>query len=276
MPGVNFFPCTAGYRNATMAWVPLTRFLAKAPSLGPRERVDGEASSHEAYDADMLTLLALVPSSDALRHVACIPDTRLCVHERGERVLVRPCGAPAPRGWARRIDVRAGVVVTDVRSAPTLWLPAGFEQALDGCRRRGKRFAVCNLGLYDRRALVTGHANALVFDLRARRVERFDPAGAVGVERSMRRLFRAHLPGWSYVGIASTIQAVADAHSGLCVTYALMFTLLRLLNPERDAREVAAYMVRGTPDGVRRRALRLNRFMMDTLRRHPHGSLRRL
>ena len=128
-----------------------------------------------------------------------------------------------------------------------------------------------------------GHANALVFDLRERVIERFDPAGRHSVRAEMldvaiESLFHARLPGWTYVGTRAAapvdgVQTRADAFDGMCVTYSFMYTLLRLLNPSRSSREIQHYMIRGSTADLRRRVKRLNRFMMDTLRGHKRGTL---
>mgnify|MGYP006084083921 FL=1 len=285
-------------RKAKPAWVTVSRFLAGKPSVGPSERPGGEADSYSQLDLDLLSLLAIVRSSDAgdFRSVACIPDWRLCAFSSVSdpskitmrRSLGRRCPSP-PRGEQIRVDVRAGVIITGLGSAEIrLWLPTGFRDALSDCTRRAKRFAVCNLGLYfgafDQH---DGHANGLVFDLSRRVLERFEPAGRKSsvldaYDVVIERLFLSRLPpGWKYEGTRASaphrgVQERADSFDGMCVTHSFFYTLLRLLNPERDAADIQEFMTRGTAKDLRTRVLRLNRYMMDTLRAHPRGSLRQL
>ena len=270
-------------------WVTVNQYLAVESSRGPEERVEGEATRHDQFDADILTLLALLRASDGpLRKLACIPNFRLCIYTsgRGEvlmrRSVAQRCPA-APRGYQLKLDVRAGVVVTGAGLSMKLWLPTRFREELAECRKQGKRFAVANFGLHSD-SMADGHANALVFDLEHRLIERFDPNGR-GVfdphDTSIERLFLSRLPGWEYVGTRAAapvrgVQMRADAFQGLCVTYSFMYILLRLLNPDRTPLEINHFMARGSKRDLRQRVLRLNRFMMDTLRAYPRGSLRHL
>ena len=269
-------------------WVSVRRYLSKTQSVGPREkRARGsEMMSYEQSDADMLTLLSLL-SDDAIRKIACIPDRRLCVYEgRRSKLSIRhsagKCPSPPP-GHRARLQIRGGVIVTDASTRPKLSLPKQFANSLDKCRQQGKRFAIANFGIYNNQSLAMGHANALVFDLRERVIERFDPAGRHSVRAEMldvaiESLFHARLPQWTYVGTRAAapiegVQSRADAFDGMCVTYSFMYTLLRLLNPSRSSREIQHYMIRGSAADLRRRVKRLNRFMMDTLRGHKRGTL---
>ena len=279
--------------------------------------------SYDQADADVLTLLAILQSRKggaphALSRIVCIPDMWLRISpQQGKR--------PPDTEWAQLhvpLDVqfivgrgyspsplssdedghfiRSGLLVTGVgegddaskkAKAPKLWLPPHFQAHLDECERSGKRFALCNLGLYLYDATtMSGHANALVFvhgDSRGKRViERFDPAynkasddWGDAVDLTIKALFRRHFPGWEYVGTRVSappkgVQLRADAWTGLCVTYSLWYVLLRLLNPDRSARQINRFMARGSRVDLVHRAKRLNRFMMDALRAHPYGILR--
>ena len=121
-------------------WVSVAAFLAEEESRGPREvSVRGsELRSHEQYDLDILTLLSLLQrhGGSALRRVACIPSSRLCLFRKGDRLVVRS-GSTCPRRAAQpAIDVRGGVAITGLHSRIELWLPDGFHESLAACARR--------------------------------------------------------------------------------------------------------------------------------------------
>ena len=275
-------------KTAKPPWITVNRYLADEMSTGPLEVARGEARRYDSLDGDVLTLLALLRAngSNALRRVACLPNFRLCLFAKlgapNQLVARRSEGSrrcpSAPPGYELKLDVRAGVLVTGLDTLPKLWLPARFKEALHECS--GKRFLVANFGLHTNSNLTLGHANALIFDLKHHIIERFEPSGRRHDrhDSAVKTLFHRLLPGWDYVGssVAPVLGAQdrADAFEGLCVTFSLMFTLLRLLNPQRTAAEINAFMVRGSSAEIRERALRLNRFMLDTLRTHPRGSLR--
>lgn len=261
-------------------------FLADTPSLGPDEVAGGEFVSYDAADLDIKFVLALLKARDyAVSHIACVPDFWLCLHAAAP--TLRP---PLPEGGgcdssspSLRMQIRAGVVVVGTRTPrPRVLWPREAVAAINTCAHR---FVVCNLGLYPSRdtAQGGGHANALLFDVRLRLIERFDPSGTRSysvdpvLERRLGRLF----PDWTYVGVERMFpkghpgpQGLADAFAGLCVTYSLWYVLLRLLNPDVDPSEVVAHMTTTMgPTRLRDRALKLNRRVVDTLRAHPRGSL---
>ena len=263
-------------------WVGVEAFLSEKQSRGRHEpRVRGsEMRHHQQEDGDILTLLSLMQTHRSIRKVACVPAFWLCLYNSGSRLVVRHSTQPSCLHHA--LQIQGGVVITGIRSTPKLWLPENFGRILYECKRQGKRYAVCNCGLYDMLS-GEGHANSLVFDLHERLIERFEPAGRHSIYEDVLDIviegqFRAHLRQWKYIGTRAAapfqgVQEKADGLDGLCVTYTLLYILLRILNPSRSSREIQHYMIRGTADEVRCRAKRLNRYMLDRLRSHKRGTL---
>lgn len=260
-----------------MPLVEVDEFLARARSRGPDEMRRGEFLSHESADLDVKFLLAIAARDHPLTHVACVPDFVVCgtmdptfsiYHRR------RQCGRDSV------MRIRGGIVITNLEDgeAARLWMPPKFLADLEACRRRGKRFVVANLGLYKGSQFRTGHSNGLTFSLRDRVVERWEPGGRRRYDATVRHLLLARLPGWTYAGTAAVPRALqtkaTDAYDGMCVTFTLMYVLLRLANPDASARAVHRHLVDTyTTDQLRDRMLRLNRHVADTLRTHVRGSL---
>ena len=287
-------------------WVTLKSYLAATESKGPRERPRGEYSLYDQPDGDTLTLLSILREGGAISRVACIPDWRLCIYSRrdGGIRMLKDTGKACRHspGEPLVVSIQAGIIVTAAtgvwhgfKEDAKLWLPPGFVQLLDECRRKRKRFVICNFGLYGASASGAfglyatsasgiGHSNGLILDLRNRVAERYEPAGRHSdagdrLDATIERLLLAKLPkGWSYIGTRVAApqrgpQAHADSYAGLCVTFSLAMMLLRLLNPDRSAAEIQKYMLRGSKSMQRSRILRLNKYMVERLQSHPRGSL---
>ena len=243
--------------------VSINRYLSRETSKGPAE--DARGVTYTNSNLDVIFLLHLLKDAGSpLRSVACIPDWTLCAEKQTVH-YDKVC---------KGFSIRAGIIITDLWTQPKLWLPPGWKRAFEGCR--GRRFIVCNLGLYysSYEENIEGHANALIFDTRHQIIERFDPEGRLKDRHddAIERLFRAKMPGWKYVGTTLAapprgIQEVADAFGGLCVTFSLMYALYRLSNQHLSSAEVQVAMMEGTPRTLRRRALRLNKAMMDVAKR---------
>ena len=211
--------------------------------------------------------------------LVCLPDFVLC----GSKDFAITHG---PRGCSPTavLHIRSGVLVSDYHTRAQLYIPPGLSDHLERCREQNKRFAVCNLGLYPASSYANGHSNALLFDLTAQRIERFEPHGQLKgharLDKQLALLFSRSLPTWKYLGTISIapergVQAIVDAFDGMCVTFSLQYVLLRMLNPSRSPKEVSTFMTRGTAEQLRERVLRLNRYVADTLRSYARGSLTR-
>lgn len=258
-------------------FVTVDQFLHEHESRGPLERPSAgtEFESYASFDLDIRFLLALARQREPLMHIVCIPDFVLCWH--GDH-MVAHTSAGCPIGTD--LQVRAGVVATDTNTKhPLLWFPDG---AVDAICRCAHPFVVCNFGLYPKTDLLQGHANALVFDVKRRVIERYEPMGRADKNDTLDRVLKTRFEtmmgkGWTYYGTLRSAprrgaQAISDAFAGLCVTYSLMYVLLRLLNPTQSATQIQKQTVQGN---VRRTALRLNKTVIETLRRYPKGILSR-
>lgn len=258
-------------------FVTVKRFLADSKSLGPNEndKSNSEFFSYTQADLDIKFILSLIKSDKTLKHTVCVPDFLICLHDpfRVEFMQKRDkCTGVLP--------VRAGVIVTGVRTkTPRLWLPEDFHKYLSKCKQR---FIILNCGLYSYNSnLENGHANALIMDTRHKVIERFDPSGRCNTCSNIDTLFEHAFPSWKvvnfqeYQGVVGGVQKKADSYSGMCVTFSLYYTLLRLLNPDKGYKQIIKYMMSIENNIMRQQILRLNKFAINVLKQHERHELLR-
>lgn len=256
----------------------LSSFLASTLSSGPSEPPEpmSEFQRYDAVDLDVKFLLALLKEEHPLLESVCVPEFRMCTFSNSE---VRWQSGRCPDRAV--LDVKAGMIVYNGRtSSPEMHIPSELPYFIKDC---GARFVACNLGLYAGTDVRVGHSNALLFDTRDRVVERYDPEGAPPnmkhVDHAIRDAFRKALPSYSYTGnIGDELgpQRWADAYDGLCATYSLMYVLLRVTNPEKTPKRIREMILEGKgPAKLRNEVLRLNKYVIEVLRRHDRGTLRR-
>ena len=138
-----------------------------------------------------------------------------------------------------------------------------------------------NTGLYW--ANGHAHANVIIFDTAARVIERYEPGGMLGHVRNLKETFERMFPGWAWIGarqMRKGAQHLADSFSGMCVTFSLYYTLLRLTNPNETPMQIYKFMDNQAKTGKLRTAvLRLNKYaetVLSRLKRHSLDNVRSL
>lgn len=257
-------------------FVTVKRFLADSKSLGPGENdsPDSEFFSYTQADLDIKFILSLIRSDESLKNTVCVPDFLICLHDPFRIEFL-----PKHDKCTGVLPVRAGVIVTGVKTKrPRLWLPEDFHKHLSKCTQR---FVVFNCGLYPHNSnFENGHANALIMDTRHKIIERFDPAGRCNTCSDINILFEHAFPSWKVVqfqedGIVGGIQQNSDSYSGMCVTFSLYYTLLRLLNPNKSYKQIIGFMMSIDHEIMRQQILRLNKFAINVLKQYERHELLR-
>jgi hypothetical protein len=252
---------------AGRSFVGIESLIGTRLSTGPRER----GSTYDLAILDVEFLMRLLQDHPRLRAVYCVPDWTLCVRHGTHGLVLapsRPCD-----GDDVVLSIRAGVLVTGLGTdSPRLWFPPTWQTSLATCRQNGTRFAIANFGLYTDDELDLGHANGLVFDLKHRRIERFEPAGPTEHDRLIRDLFQRRMPGWQYVDTSLPLQTQrTDSYHGMCVSFVIDFFLHRLLNPNLTSLAVQHMMLRTPAQETRKRILRLNATVLDRIAERESG-----
>jgi hypothetical protein len=248
-----------------------------------------EFTGYAAFDLDVKFLLAMLRNVRSKHpHNFCVPESILCLSERDGAVSqersTKEGGCPELSQKHRFRPIRAGIVIVKTRTqTPEMIASQSIVDAVRACSEGGMtRFAVCNLGLYPAASIFTGggHANALIFDGELHIIERFDPWGHVNasLDRKIGLLFRQLFSRWNYKGTRYTgrprgPQAVVDAFEGMCVTYSLWYVLMRLQNPDVPPEAINTFFLKQDAFQTHRDLLRLNAFVIDTLKQFPRGAL---
>ena len=92
----------------------------------------------------------------------------------------------------------------------------------------------------------------------------------VFIDLKLQTRLQVELPNYRYYGTNDTTpylgpQIKADEFGGLCVTWSCMYMVLRLLNPDLTPAEVTIKMIDGTPEQLKDRILKFQKFIIRTV-----------
>lgn len=130
-----------------------------------------------------------------------------------------------------------------------------------------------------------GHANVLIFDTVLKTVDRYDPHGTYcrdgacplydqnGVDAILKKEFKKILPEYKFIdfsvacpNIGPQMKGETGDRHGYCVTWSLMFTVLRILNPGKSPDEINKQLLKGTSAEIFSKMLRFAKFYSDVLK----------
>ena len=128
------------------------------------------------------------------------------------------------------------------------------------------------------------HMNILIFDTLNKTVERFDPHGVTkygtlspnfirneAVDTYLRHYFYLFLNEYIYKDVNYTCpylgpQIKADIRDGYCVTWSVMYTFLRLMNPNTPPGTINRMLIKGTTRELQEKLLRFANYYSEFLR----------
>ena len=174
-----------------------------------------------------------------------------------------------------------------------------FVTSIYQCAKDNKEIIFVNLNLQNKDTVShSSHANGLIFNTIQKTIERFDPHGPeeyidpdtnmkkytnpyydqVYLDYKMKEKFETILPEYTYLGINEICPVIGpqiktDAFKGLCLTWTLMYTLLRILNPRIKPEVITKKMSEGSRDDILNKILRFNRYVIDVLRKQKKSLL---
>jgi len=243
-------------------YVSVYEFLASRPSLGPRAK-PGRIEYHYQNIKNVINFfLKIVRQDPRLRfNVVCIPEGRNPINP----------------------ELKGSVFIYLKQNK--LYQSPGIKQSIEDCSRRGIQFVIMTLNIADTEGPEgSSHQNMLIVDTKKGTMERFEPHGQIKrifykddqkkIDKIIRKdLIRKHNLKLKYLSpnLISPLkgpQQKADAFCGMCVTFSIMYTHLRLLNPHLSQKEVTEMMMRGTKARVKEKILKYARFVEDILKKH--------
>ena len=247
--------------------------LQSSPSKGPEEltKPESEFENFASADLDVKLLLALAKKDERISKLMCIPSYfATFTHSGADNVTFSHTRKSSSS------SIRAGILISKLHTTyPILHIPDDMKAHLETCRNRNKRFVVFNTGLYWGSGR-GGHANVIIFDIQNFVIERYEPAGKQGIINNLEVVFKEQFPEYTYVGpriMREGAQLLSDSFNGMCVTFSLFYTLLRLTNPKETPRAVYEYIRTHEKKDLQKIILQLNKFAIETLKTLKRGSL---
>jgi hypothetical protein len=238
-------------------FVSINAFLAREKSQGP-DADPGMIGYHfQHYENINLFVETLIENIDFNR-VMCFPDYFV---KYGPSYVVK-------NAVAYNITKKALIV------------PYDLIYAMEGCMV-DKRFVYANFILFQE-GVELGHANMLIFDLVKKTIERFEPHGGITFNPNMTKdinsIIKRHLSkvlnldGFTYlepidISPVVGVQRKADAYTGMCVSYSMMYMQLRIMNPDHPPETAVNYLMSKSPDQTLDMILRYAQYIEDTLKK---------
>lgn len=140
------------------------------------------------------------------------------------------------------------------------------------------------------------HANVLIIDTWNQTIERFDPHGSVNysftnlkkdprvpyisshpvynnktIDNYLKQYFKNLLPEYNYKDITYSCpylgpQIKADVRSGYCVTWTIMYTFLRLMNPDVPPGRINKMLLDDKTENIREKLLKFAKYYTDVIK----------
>ena len=178
-------------------YVSVREYLDAVESMGPKEKSQGlNFAFYNQRDLGILFLLTLIKNFKGPIHkIGCIPLFHLCVYKSPKGTFYTMeniknmnrlyCPQNADFYDGNSVYTYASITILNApvnygynSSNMSILTPPNLSQLLLKCENDNKYMVVCDLTLLKSSDFTqTSHANVLVFDIRRKTVERFDPHG---------------------------------------------------------------------------------------------------
>lgn len=178
-------------------YVSVKEYLDAVESLGPKEKSKGlNFAFYNQRDLGILFLLTLIKNFKGPIHkIGCIPLFHLCMYkspngtfytmENIKKMNRLYCPQNADFYDGNSVNTYASITIINApvndrynSSNMSILIPPNLSQLLLKCKNDNKYMVICDLTLLKSDNFeMMSHANALVFDIRRKTIERFDPHG---------------------------------------------------------------------------------------------------
>ena len=126
--------------------------------------------------------------------------------------------------------------------------------------------------VYDKKNKILGRQDFKFGNQKNNKIESTALFNQVYIDTKLKDKFKEIIPEYTYYSTNDTTpylgpQVKTDEFDGLCVTWSLMYMILRLLNPDMSPPEITIKMIDGTPEELKRKVLRFQKFVIKTLQK---------
>ena len=190
-------------------FISANEYMDATKSLGPLEKKEGAFVSYQQSDIGIRFILSLIRNQKGpIHHIGCILYA-LCVYKdsvgnyNAYKSVIQKNYMYSDKSYLNCDKKIPGHTFGSYSSSystilmmyaptnnkfispiekPVILIAPNLEETLSKCKNNGKTMAVCELSLittddpYDHDA--HGHANVIIFDIKRKTIERFDPHGA--------------------------------------------------------------------------------------------------
>ena len=196
--------------------------------------------------------------------------------------------------WDKYV-VRSALNHAQLHNAPTndpnnlpvnFLIHPGVKQKVKSCKERYLAMALSlSTSPFGAEFYSGGHANVLIFDTVSKTVDRYDPHGSQcegytcpaynqdKIDAILKKEFKKILPDYNFIdfsvacpNIGPQVKAEIFDRTGYCVTWSLMFTVLRILNPGKSPEAINKQLLDGTRAEIFSKMLKFAKFYSDVLK----------
>ena len=171
-------------------------------------------------------------------------------------------------------------IIVDVRGS-IFFNRESMHDSISACMLTGKRFIMLGIAIHGI-GKRQKHATMAIIDTVEKVIEHFDSIEIIPslpqTQRSLNNFFATEFPDYVYEKLWNICQYMgpqiwADAWEGMCVTYAVMYLLLRVLNPNSSSRRIINYINSGSIKERISRIKKFHKYMEDTIKKIEQWSI---
>jgi hypothetical protein len=237
------------------AFISIDEFIDKeTESLGPASK-PGKINYHYQDPENIINFFLKLMSTEPDVNIVCIPKMYISDDELRSTIL---------------IHIRNLLII----------FPERLKYFVSQCKKKSIRFIGITLIIYKSKEAKSSHVNVIIIDTKKHTMERFEPFGSKTFTKTENTTINNMLSDlikyqvgdeYTYVPPSKIspfkgVQSKADAFCGMCVTWALMYLHLRLLNPDTNPKQIVKNMKKGKPEQLRNKIKKYARYIERVLK----------
>lgn len=283
-------------------FISIKEYLSKYKSTGPAEIKKGEFVHHtSSLNIPEFLLYLINDNKNIVSKIACLPEYYFCLYKNNDgeyssgpvvNGTYKYCPAKPDKGITVGLPkyTRGAIFYYNAPAYGAVGPPLkdniiisdNFANAIYKCKKANKEIVYVSLILINKDSGDhEAHANTIIINTVQKTIERFDPHGASQytavynsdlIDNGLKNKFETILPDYKYIPLKEFCpnfgpQANVDAFGGLCLTWALMYGLLRILNPNLPQKIIVDKMLEGLKEDILNKVLRFQKYMITVLQK---------